>query len=234
MMRKYDLAERMFDRAFFFNSPDPILTTMRILVPLLRGDVEHAKEVLTEMSKTVGPAALGMEVQSFAPVRILADSYAPLFNQVPEDQYEIVDTTMFHLGLAEMYSQLGDTEKAREYWEKELVDLESAEITVFHPEIQLCLGTAYVGLGRHDEAIQLARDLLKEDALKTDALLGAFRLNQAAVIFVRTGQHEEAIDLLERLLSVPSFLSPALLRIDPAWDPLRDHPRFQRLLEGNE
>jgi non-specific serine/threonine protein kinase len=234
MMRKYDLAERMFDRAFFFNSPDPILGTMRILVPLLRGDVEHAKEVLMEMSKTVGPAALGMEMQSFAPVRILADSYAPLFNQVPEDQYEIVDTTMFHLGLAEMYSQLGDTEKAREYWEKEVVDLESAEITVFHPEIQLCLGTAYAALGRHDEAIQLARNLLKEDALKTDALLGAFRLNQAALIFVRTGQHEEAIDLLERLLSVPSFLSPALLRIDPAWDPLRDHPRFQRLLEGNE
>jgi hypothetical protein len=34
------------------------------------------------------------------------------------------------------------------------------------------------------------------------------------------------------MLSVPSEMSPALLRIDPVWDPLRNHPRFQKLVEG--
>jgi serine/threonine-protein kinase len=52
------------------------------------------------------------------------------------------------------------------------------------------------------------------------------------LIFVRTGMYEEAIDQLELMLSVPSEMSPALLRIDPAWDPLRNHPRFQKLVEG--
>ncbi len=41
-----------------------------------------------------------------------------------------------------------------------------------------------------------------------------------------------AIDQLEFLLSRPGVLSVSLLRLDPTWDPLRDHPRFQRLLEG--
>ena len=42
---------------------------------------------------------------------------------------------------------------------------------------------------------------------------------------------ENAVDRLDTLLSIPGGLSVALLRIDPRWDPLRDHPRFRDLLE---
>jgi hypothetical protein len=51
------------------------------------------------------------------------------------------------------------------------------------------------------------------------------------------GEYEKAIDQLEYLLSIPSseflwqVVSIPLLRIDPQWDPLREHPRFQGLLE---
>jgi hypothetical protein len=51
------------------------------------------------------------------------------------------------------------------------------------------------------------------------------------------GEYEEAIDQLEYLLSIPSaeFLwqsvSIPLLRLDPQWDLLREHPKFQRLLQ---
>jgi hypothetical protein len=54
----------------------------------------------------------------------------------------------------------------------------------------------------------------------------------AALIFVRMGLYEEAIEQLARLLSVPSAMSPALLRVDPAWDPLRNLPGFRELEEG--
>jgi hypothetical protein len=33
------------------------------------------------------------------------------------------------------------------------------------------------------------------------------------------------------MLPTPSWLTVHLLEIDPIWDPLRDHPRFQALLE---
>jgi len=35
------------------------------------------------------------------------------------------------------------------------------------------------------------------------------------------------------LLKIPYYLSPGWLRIDPAFDPLRKHPRFQKLVEGS-
>jgi len=47
---------------------------------------------------------------------------------------------------------------------------------------------------------------------------------------VMVGEYDKAVDELEFLLSIPSELSITLLRLDPAWAPLRDHPRFKGLL----
>ncbi|MHC4487343.1 MAG: TPR end-of-group domain-containing protein [Planctomycetota bacterium] len=44
------------------------------------------------------------------------------------------------------------------------------------------------------------------------------------------GKYDEAIDIVERLLKMRSELSIPLLRLDPAWDPLRDHRRFKKLV----
>ena len=54
-----------------------------------------------------------------------------------------------------------------------------------------------------------------------------------ALIYTIVGEHDAALDQIEYLLSIPAgrYMSVGLLRIDPRWDPLRDHPRFQKLLE---
>jgi len=51
-----------------------------------------------------------------------------------------------------------------------------------------------------------------------------------AEIYILAGEHEKAIDQIELLLSIPSVMSVQWLQIDPVYDPLRDNPRFQKLM----
>ena len=46
------------------------------------------------------------------------------------------------------------------------------------------------------------------------------------------GEPEKALDNLDSLLNKPYYLTPAWLRIDPNFDPLRKNPRFQKLIAG--
>ena len=67
--------------------------------------------------------------------------------------------------------------------------------------------------------------------ISKDAIGGTEPVGMLAEIYTTVGEYEAAIDQLEILLSIPSSISVPLLRVDPFWDPLRDHPRFQGLLE---
>jgi hypothetical protein len=57
-----------------------------------------------------------------------------------------------------------------------------------------------------------------------------YALAEAYTLF---GEHEAAIDELEHVLSIHSWISEWFIRLDPRWDPLRDHPRFKKLV-GDE
>jgi len=65
-----------------------------------------------------------------------------------------------------------------------------------------------------------------------DALNGPYYEHQLARIYTLVGEPEKAIDRLEPLLKIPYLLTPALLKIDPNFDPLRKNPRFQKLVAG--
>ncbi len=53
-------------------------------------------------------------------------------------------------------------------------------------------------------------------------------------IYIITGEHDKAIELLEQLLSIPSYVTKSRLKTDPSYDPLRDNPIFQELIEKYE
>jgi serine/threonine-protein kinase len=67
-----------------------------------------------------------------------------------------------------------------------------------------------------------------------DAILGATGQLGLAEVEAWAGEPQDATNRLRHLLSIPSGISIARLKIDPVWDPIRDHPDFQRLLTGPE
>ena len=52
-----------------------------------------------------------------------------------------------------------------------------------------------------------------------------------AQIYTMVGEYDSAIDELEYLLSIESFYTARSLNLIPDFEPLREHPRFQSLLQ---
>ncbi len=73
-----------------------------------------------------------------------------------------------------------------------------------------------------------ARELLPENK---DAFGGPEITAAAAQVHAVLGNNAEAIEILEELLSRPSWITVEGLKADPVWDPLRNDPRFQALVE---
>jgi serine/threonine-protein kinase len=98
-------------------------------------------------------------------------------------------------------------------------------------DLHSLLGVAYAGLGRKEEAIREAEEAVELLPATKDHLAGPDWIAFLAEVYVMVGEHDAAIDQLEYLLSIPGWLTIPWLQVDPIWDPLRDHPRFQALLE---
>jgi hypothetical protein len=83
-------------------------------------------------------------------------------------------------------------------------------------------------LDRREPALREARELVR---LPKDATYGPGALNTAAEIFAMYGEDEAALEQLEAVLSVPSYISPAVTRVNPVWQRFKGDPRFEALLE---
>jgi TolB-like protein/Tfp pilus assembly protein PilF len=91
------------------------------------------------------------------------------------------------------------------------------------------LALAYAGLGEKEKALEQAQRAVKD--YDTDAVNKPWSLTTLAQIQARLGDHDAAIAALPHLLEVPAGITPADLRFNPFWDPLRKDPRFQKLCE---
>ena len=130
------------------------------------------------------------------------------------------------------YHLMGEPELAHASYDSARAVLEN-EVTQRPNDhrIHSALGLAYAGLGRKAEAIREGKRGVELFPVSKDALLGLDRVWDLAMIYATVGEQEAALDQIEYVLSIPGRFSVQLLRLDPRWDPLRDHPRFKALLE---
>jgi TolB-like protein/Flp pilus assembly protein TadD len=101
------------------------------------------------------------------------------------------------------------------------------------PSLHAALGRAYAGLNRRSDAVREGAKAMELRPVSHDAFDGTFYLYDFAEIQARIGNTDEALSAIHRLLDLSAglMMSPAILRLDPAWDPIRSDPRFQKLCE---
>jgi serine/threonine-protein kinase len=100
------------------------------------------------------------------------------------------------------------------------------------PAFHALLGIVYAYLGSADAAIREGETATRLMPISREAYKGGSLLAAQALIESRAGRPDAAVKKLEYLLAVPSVISPPLLWQDPAWNALRTHPGFRRLMEA--
>jgi len=133
--------------------------------------------------------------------------------------------------IAEIYYLAGDKGNAAIYFDS-AKSLLGARITERADDSRFysALGIVEAGLGHKEEAIRNGKRGLELLPVSKEAWRGTYRIYEMAVIYTMTGEYDLAAEQLERLLSIPSEFSRQYLRAIPQFKPLRNNPRFAKLV----
>jgi serine/threonine-protein kinase len=144
----------------------------------------------------------------------------------------------FWLGWAQEVA--GDHAAAQESWRQARSELE--RFLKEQPGNYILIGDlALINLGLGDKvaALALSERAMTANPIEKDAMTGPSPIEILARVAAQIGELDRAIAALQKLLSIPYAgplatqnvpLTPALLRLDPMFSPLRNDPRFQKLI----
>jgi serine/threonine-protein kinase len=218
-----------------------------------KADIYHAQGKLQEAAtclsainwQTASAFAFGSKINQLRFERNYAEAIRLLRDRLTQFRYGSKDDKAYdQVTLALMHRLAGDAAAAN-------VTAEQTRDTLEHlhrdqPDnwkSAVILSQAYAAAGQKDSAIETAERAIMLLPRAKDPLKGPTIEENLARIQAMFGENSRAIANLSRLLQTPYVrlflysptpITPALLRLDPLWDPLRADPAFQKLCEEKQ
>jgi tetratricopeptide (TPR) repeat protein len=243
--RRFHEALRKLDQVLDITPGDVDALTLKAAIAQAQGDLPRASALLAPLHLAAdAPEDLETEVYQAIlerrPAQIISRLKEILAKSDPA-LGQIKGELRFLLGWAQEVA--GDHAGAKETWRQARNELET--FLKEQPDNYSLIGhlaLTNMGLGDKAAALALAERAMAANPIEKDALTGPTPIEFLARVAARMGEPDRAIVALEKLLSIPYTgavaagppLTPALLRFDPMFDPLRNDPRFQKLCQEKQ
>jgi serine/threonine protein kinase/tetratricopeptide (TPR) repeat protein len=231
-LRRYSEADDYFNRAIAL-APDEVSNyVFKAYSYIKRADNARAKAILEKMPVSNEPFAhyawywQEMNEQNYqAALRHVA--------ALPDEPFEL-GAMFFAKAQLEgiIYSRMGEPERALEAlaFARDVLERE-INMRPKDARIHSSLGQVYMALDRKEDAIRQAELAVEMLPVSEDALQGPMLLENLIRVYLAAGEYKAALDQLDYLLSIPSLESVTSVRASYECKRLRDHPRFQAILE---
>jgi non-specific serine/threonine protein kinase len=145
------------------------------------------------------------------------------------------DGSEFYLMRGHAFDELGRHQLALTYYDSAQTILETRiESGTDYARNFTRLGRVYALQGDTSKALEFGRRGYEMCPMSEDAFQGTLIYEDLAKVYSLAGEPELAIKILDSLLSIPSHLNLIHVKQHPAFDPLRNHPRYQALIAKYE